>query len=162
MVNICSVIDVVLAQSDHINFIKEIADANTTHLGFVQRGKVEDSIKNKMLYVVMSGKKVSGFVMFRHRKIDNQTTLYSICVREELRGRGFGRALFEHLIKECHSLNRSFLQLKCPKDLLSNKFYEKMNCSLHGTEKGKKRSVNVWRYYFSQPQRNLFEKIEND
>lgn len=128
--------------------IKENADANRDYLGFVPRAKLTEAIQNQRVLVAADNNTLYGFIVFRHRKVDLQTTLSEICVSASERRKRIGQTLFMELIKECRELQRSFLQLKCPVDLPANTFYEEMGCQKHSMEKGKRRYLNVWRYYF--------------
>jgi len=133
-------------QADDVPAIKALADANRGELGFNPRKKFEEAVSQHRGFVAVDSAEVVGFVVFRHRKVDLQTTLSEICVREDLRHQHIGEALMSHLIKECTEMSREFIQLKCPVDLPANRFYQRLGFVLHMTESGKKRSLNVWRF----------------
>lgn len=124
--------------------IKKIADANKTALGFMPKSKIDEATQQKRILVLLAEEELIGFVIFRHRKTDNQTTLSDICVIEAHRGFDGGRLLIESLIKNCVELGRSFIRLKCPVNLPSNQFYEKVGFKYIGVEKGKHRPLNIW------------------
>lgn len=132
-------------QVDDVLAIKALADANRGELGFNPRKKFEEVASQQRSFVAISNGDVVGFVIFRHRKIDSQTTLSEICVRQDFRHQHIGEALVARLIKECTEMSRDFIQLKCPVDLPANRFYQRLGFALHMTELGKKRSLNVWR-----------------
>lgn len=137
---------------DHAEFsdltsIKRIADSNREALGFVPRPKVEEAIATNRVLVASDSdqRKVVAFVIYRHRKTDKQTTVYDICVEEEVRRQGIGSLLLKELYDECRNLGRDFIQLKCPLDLAANLFYKSVGFYRSRIEQGKRRSLNVWR-----------------
>lgn len=126
--------------------VKAIADANRDTLGFMPRSKIEEVAEQQRAYVAIIDGQVIGFVIFRHRQRDTQTTLSDICIARQWRNTGVGRHLIRCLVDSSRQLSRSFIQLKCPVDLPSNNFYLHIGFHLHNTEAGKKRNLNVWRY----------------
>lgn len=133
------------ANSYDISYIKQIADRNRDSLGFLLRPKIEEAIATGRIMIAFSEVEIFGFVIYRHRKIDLQTTLSDICVDQQWRNRGVGKAMIQALYAECSSLGRKFIQLKCPEDLSANSFYEKVGFSHTHTEPGRDRRLNVWR-----------------
>lgn len=133
-------------QANDVPAIKGLADANRRELGFNPRKKFEEAVSQQRGFVAVDSADVVGFVVFRHRKVDLQTTLSEICVREDLRHQHIGEALMAQLIQQCIEMSREFIQLKCPVDLSANRFYQRLGFVLHTTESGKKRSLNVWRF----------------
>ena len=139
---------------NHISEVKYLADTNRDSLGFNTRRKFEEVVEQSRGMVAIDNNDVIGFVIYRHRKIDNQTTLSEICVHQGHRGRRIGEQLLSALIHECETKSRVFIQLKCPIDLPANKFYKQSGFELFGTEQGKKRPLNVWRLFLPYPQRD--------
>lgn len=129
----------------HLDSAKKVADANRDALSFVTRGKFQEAIEQNRGFVAIENNEVIGFVLFRHRKRDKQTTLSDICVDERYRGQNIGRHLIHVLVEDCENKSREFIQLKCPVDLPANKFYSHVGFNLHDIEDGKKRKLNVWR-----------------
>jgi ribosomal protein S18 acetylase RimI-like enzyme len=134
-----------------IQAAKLLADANRDSLGFVTRQKFEEVVEQRRGFAALEDDRVIGFVLYRHRKLDHQTTLSEICVHKDYRGQQIGRRLVNALIQECMNKSRHFIQLKCPTDLLANEFYRQLGFELAMTEKGKKRSLNVWRFFLPEP-----------
>jgi ribosomal protein S18 acetylase RimI-like enzyme len=130
---------------NHINDMKLLADANRNSISFMTRKKFEEIVDQQRAFVSLFDDTVIGFVVFRHRKLDLQTTLSEICVQHKYRGQGIGTDLIQLLIRDCNQKKRDFIQLKCPIDLPANKFYEHLGFDLHMTEDGRKRKLNVWR-----------------
>jgi len=131
--------------SQHIDQAKRLADNNRDALGFVLRGSFVDAVQKGFAYVAVQGEHVLGFVLFHHRVRDTQTTLYDICVDEQHRGRGIGKALYDRVLQDCRINNREFLQLTCPAKLPSNAFYRNRGMTLHETKQGKTQMLNVYR-----------------
>jgi ribosomal protein S18 acetylase RimI-like enzyme len=125
--------------------IKKIADANRKELGFIMHVQIQEAIEQKRIFIEIIDQNILGFVIFRHRKRDLQTTLAEICVAKEYRGQGIGKRLINALSNECEEKSRSFIQLKCPVDLPSNNFYKNIGFTYISTEPGKTRKLNVWR-----------------
>jgi ribosomal protein S18 acetylase RimI-like enzyme len=129
----------------HILSAKILADANRDALGFIPRQKFEEAAEQQRGFVAIENDEVMGFVLYRHRKIDLQTTLSDICVRNGNRRLGIGRQLLEALIADSRTKSRQFIQLKCPVDLSANEFYRRMGFEVYAIEEGKKRKLNIWR-----------------
>lgn len=125
--------------------IKGIADKHRTELGFVMRPSLEKSIHDHEIVVATSENVVVGFVHYHHRR-DLQTTLYHLVVCSEYRFLGIGNNLVTKLTEEARALGKVYVLLKCPVTLASNAFYERIGFKLNGTELGKERELNVWRY----------------
>ena len=123
---------------------KHLADANRDALGFLPKKKLEEVAQQKRCFVAIDNGTLVGFVIFRHRKIDNQTTLSDICVDTGGRRSGVGSKLIQHLITDCEKRERDFILLKCPEDLDANHFYQRVGFALRNTEKGKSRKLNIW------------------
>lgn len=130
--------------------VKAIADANRDALGFLPKMKFQEAIEQERCFVAVEGADILGFVVFRHRKIDLQTTLSDICVDAEKRRQGVGRSLIEKLTYDCEDKDRAFIQLKCPQNLKANQFYQNMGFELATVEEGKSRKLNVWRMPISE------------
>lgn len=137
-------------QTIDVQSAKLLADASRDAIGFINRQKFEEAATQQRGFVALENGQVVGFVLYRHRKLDHQTTLSEICVKKDYRGQHIGERLVNALVQECIEKSRHFIQLKCPSDLPANKFYEQMGFELSTTEKGKKRSLNVWRFFLPQ------------
>ncbi|MBZ0098585.1 MAG: hypothetical protein K8F30_05850, partial [Taibaiella sp.] len=57
---------------------KLLADASRDAVGFVTRQKFEEAAKQQRGFVALENTRVVGFVLYRHRKLDQQTTLSEI------------------------------------------------------------------------------------
>ena len=132
-------------QINDVSEVKLLADASRFELGFNPQKKFEEVAFQKRAFVAIVNQKIIGFVIFRHRKRDLQTTLSEICVQQQFRGQHIGAELIAQLVRECRLKSREFIQLKCPVDLPANQFYRRFGFRLHSTELGKKRNLNVWR-----------------
>jgi ribosomal protein S18 acetylase RimI-like enzyme len=116
-----------------IDHIKTVAGQYKRELGFILRPALEEAVKRGELLYHESG----AFCHWRRRR-DGVSVIYEICVPDEARGQGIGRAMIEALQQP--------IRLKCPVDnALGNGFYERLGFKLVGVEPGKKRQLNVWR-----------------
>ncbi|MCK9345272.1 MAG: GNAT family N-acetyltransferase [Candidatus Pacebacteria bacterium] len=129
-------VNVRIAYPEDLPAIKKIADANKKEIGFIVRPIFEESIQNQELFVAckLNGE-IVGFVRWHHRR-DEWNTVYEICVRNDSRRDGIGKLLLAQIPKP--------IQLKCPVDNASNKFYEHIGFSLISKEQGRKRMLNLW------------------
>lgn len=134
---------------DHIDAIKALADANRNDLGFILRMQIQEAVEQNRTLVAIVDKQVVGFVIYRHRKNDLQTTLAEICVAKNYRGQGIGTGLMDALVSESTLKSRLFIQLKCPENLPANDFYSKYGFCLSSVEPGKSRRLNIWRFQVS-------------
>lgn len=130
--------------SNDITLCKRLADANREALGFVMRAKFEDAAKAGFLLVAETDQNIVGFVIYRHRQQDKQTTLYDLCVAESWRRRGIARSLLMTLKAEASQRQRTCIKLKCPVGLEANDFYERVGFAQIGIQTGKKRNLNIW------------------
>jgi len=134
------------AEGTDLEAIKQLADDNTTTLGFVLRPSLVTGIEMGWLIVSEdSHKEVVGFVHYRHRR-DSQTTLYEICVNQNHRRNGIGTALVLALTTESSAHGKTHVRLKAPVDIAANSFYRAVGFTLIGTELGRRRSLNIWNY----------------
>lgn len=127
-----------------VDAIKQIADANRHALGFLPRVKVLEAIDSNRVMALWTPEELAGFVIYRHRKTDRQTTLSDICVATKWRGLKGGKRLVDALYAECVNFERDFILLKCPEDLPANHFYESAGFRCIRTEVGRTRQLNVW------------------
>lgn len=97
-----------------IDSIKRIADKHTKEIGFVLKPALEKHCREGTLLVFETGGEISGFCNYHHRK-DGINVIYEICVSDNSRHQGIGKALIDKVPKP--------VQLKCPVDNESNKFY---------------------------------------
>ncbi len=150
MVNSTALYTIRKGQPDDLSAIKAIADANRSELSFLLRDKVKEALEDRRVFVAMTRTdEIIGFLIYRHRQIDAQTTLSDICVVQGWRRRGVGRSLIEALKLECIQLKRQFIQLKCPQKLPANLFYERFGFNRTRVEAGRVRKLNVWQLLIS-------------
>ncbi|GAB4548866.1 MAG: hypothetical protein OHK0023_12600 [Anaerolineae bacterium] len=126
--------------------LKVAADANRDSIGFIMSARLQEAIRARRIFVAVARDgRLIGFVIFRHRKADLQTTLSEICVNQEWRRQGVGCALLKQLYEVCQILNRSHILLRCPADSAANHFYKRLGFIQIGLESGKRRPIIVWR-----------------
>ena len=126
-----------LATEQDIDTISKIASKSSKEIGFVMKVAMKEAITKDSLIVVERNKQVIGFCKFNKRKKDGVTVIYEVCVLKEYRGMGYGKQMINYLDKP--------IELKCPVDNASNKFYQGIGCELVETVPGRKRALNVWR-----------------
>ncbi len=131
--------------------MKKLAAENSDALGFVLRSVLAKAIEENRLVVAEAGGCLIGFQEYYHRKRDGQTTLYHKCVATAFRRRGVGKALVDAVVAESRKAGRQFLLLKCPENLPSNEFHRSYGFRLSGTEQGRRRKLNIWRFCWNGP-----------
>lgn len=136
-------IEIRLAIPEDIVAVKNLADSHKHELGFLRRPALLKAIERHELLVAENGVGIVGFVEYRHRR-DQQTTLYNVVVHPEHRRHGTGKQLVTNLEQEARKLGKSWVLLKCPEDLESNTFYERIGYKKVDVEKGKTRQLNIW------------------
>jgi N-acetylglutamate synthase-like GNAT family acetyltransferase len=133
------------ARSADLDKIKSLCDSHRPELGFVMRPSLALAIDRREIFIACDNtQRLVGFVHFRHRR-DQQTTLYHIAVDPNYRLHGIGTRLIEGLEKSSLDAGKTFILLKCPVTLSSNKFYERVGFRLVETLVGKARPLNLWR-----------------
>lgn len=131
--------------------LKSVADANRDSIGFIMSARLLEAINARRIFVaVAEGRSVIGFVIFRHRKADLQTTLSEICVNAPWRRHGVGRTLINQLIMVCQMHERSCILLRCPAESEANHFYRQLGFIQVRIESGKHRPIIVWRLPIAQ------------
>jgi GNAT superfamily N-acetyltransferase len=79
-----------------------------------------------------------------HLRRDGQVTIYEIFVLPEMRRLGIGRSMLSRLFVD----GASSIFAKCPCDLDSNSWYERMGFVLEGHEVTRTgRELNLWRFH---------------
>lgn len=126
-----------------LDAIKRIADSRKNELGFVRRPSLAESIARGELLVAEEDGQVMGFVDF-HLRRDKQITLYHIATAVDRQRQGIGRGLLAALSAMGRDMDASRVMLKCPADLEANLFYSTLGFTLHETQNGRKRALNVW------------------
>ena len=122
---------------EDIEVISKIASKYSKEIGFVMKVVLEESCETRTLYTILYKNEIVGFCNFNIRNKDKVCVIYEICIDEKCRGLGLAKKTIELLPKP--------IQLKCPIDNKSNKFYEGIGFTKIDIEKGKKRPLNVWR-----------------
>lgn len=134
------------AKFDKVASAKAITNQYKQELGFVNSAALAESEAKGCLEVI----KDVGFAHYHHRR-DGQTTIYSLAVKKDRIGEGWGRLLFYRVLCSAIESGSTSVLAKCPDDLKSNGFYKAMGFQLESVEPGKKRSLNVWRYKIELP-----------
>jgi len=125
---------------EELDSVYKLFNKFSKEVGFVMRPAIIESARRRNLIVVKDGDKVIGSCKFNIRKRDKVGVIYEVVVDNEYRGKGIGL--------ECVNIVRGkclYLELKCPIDNESNKFYEKVGFKKVRVISGKKRKLNVWR-----------------
>lgn len=133
------------ATVEDLDTIRYIAGRNKNTIGFVRLVSLIEAINQGCLYVAedIEDQCVIGFANIWKRRRDDWLTLMEICVDQDYRRQGAGRALITKLRHD--NFDRP-LRLKCPVDNESNKFYKALGFHLARREAAvdKKRALNVW------------------
>lgn len=125
-----------LGKETDLKDIKRITGQLRNELGFVMNVALIDAIKHDELIVAESDGVVIGFVHY-HKRRDGWNTIHEIGVRKDFQSMGIGKELFEMVPKP--------RRLKTTKDnIKANDFYKMRGMDMIGTEKGRKRELNVW------------------
>lgn len=129
--------DIVLAQPDHLDLIKQIADRHREKLGFLNRAIVMDAIQKQEILV-----HPHGFLHFHHRR-DAVSVLYHLCVDTPYHRHGIGSQLLAAWEEQAVQAQIRKLRLKCPIYNYANGFYAKTFRRVQ-VEPGKRCSLVVW------------------
>lgn len=122
-----------LAKISDIDTIKQVAAKHTRELGFILRPALVEAVRREELLF----DDATGSFCHYHTRRDGVSVIYEICVPEQFRGGGIAREFLYMMPLP--------IQLKCPVDNESNKFYKHVGFNLVAVEDGKKRKLNVWR-----------------
>ena len=131
------------AKEEDLKRIKQIANQNREHIGFVMNVALRESIKNNSLFVYEKNNIVLGFVHFHKRK-DGWNTLHELVVDKQFQHQGIGQTLF--------NIVPTPIRLKTTLDNTNARnFYSKNGMGEVGVEQGKKRELVI---YEKQPELN--------
>jgi len=116
-----------------------VFQSHRDELGFVSTAQCRE----KDLYTVEEGGDVVGAAIANHCVRKPQTTLYDIAVLPAHRENGYGECLIAQIARNSP---HDKLIAKCPADLPSNGWYDATGWTHIGTEPGKNRELNIWKY----------------
>jgi GNAT superfamily N-acetyltransferase len=117
----------------------DVFQAHRDELGFVNRAQCREGD----LLTIRRGGDVAAALLGNHCVQKPQSTVYELAVRPAYRREGLATELVDRFAAESP---HDRLVAKCPTDLDANEFYRATGWQLTGTEDGKKRPLNVWRY----------------
>lgn len=135
------------AQMNDIEAVKKLANANRHALGFVRRASLRESCQRGWLLVAQAHGQVIGFCHFRHCKSALRTTIYELCVEQQWRGQGIGRALVEEVKRQLVEQGLLHLQLKAGANLPANAFYEHIGLQYIREIEGRQPSLKLWQWW---------------
>ena len=119
---------------------------NVKMVGFVTRGAVLKKMEQGELVVAKStdDDSIVGCICFHVRR-DRIAVIYEIAVLKYAAGSGVGSAMITWLSKAL-TKRAVAIKLKCTVDNVdANKFYQKIGFAYCGEERGRKRSLSIWR-----------------
>lgn len=91
----------------------------------------EQVAKGHQFYILLIDKVPSGFISYSLTEDDTPTCkLHKIYLLPELRGKGMGATLLQHVIKEAKNLKAAVLELNVNRHNPALKFYEKMGFNI--------------------------------
>lgn len=129
--------------SDFVEEVYPVFNEHTEELGFISKVQIEQAEERDQLYVRRNDDdEVVAAAIIRHCVNKPQTTLQDIATKEEARGMGLAKDIIEEAAEDS---THPYMYARCPVDLPSNNFYEKMGWELVETEEGKNRDLNLWR-----------------
>lgn len=135
------------ATEAEIESVKDLLDRHRYEFGFIPKAAISEAIEKGWLLIAKTHR-LAGFIRYRPRR-DKVTVIYEIVVDQTFRNLGVGRALIQQLVERSRELDQLEIRAKCPVDLAANQFYSALGFELVGTEKGKKRDLNVWKLKLS-------------
>jgi N-acetylglutamate synthase-like GNAT family acetyltransferase len=123
---------------DYLKQLIKLTSKLTVQIGYVPAIVLRESAKKNNLLLLLINKTVVGFCNYNVRNKDKIAVIYEIATHPAIRGKGGGKAMINEILKD-----NKIIELKCPIDNKSNKFYAKIGVKL-GVEEGKKRPLNLW------------------
>lgn len=115
-----------LASESDIPEVKKIADANKRYLGFTKRVILGVSILKTELHVAVLEKHIVGFIRW-HKRRDDWTTVYELCVGEACRKQGVGKKLMD-------VIGNGPAKLKCHSNNPAIQFYKRLGFKIVSSE----------------------------
>lgn len=123
----------------YIKQLRKILSKAGDVIGFVPVAVLRESAKKKTLLLLEKNDNIVGFCNFTIRKRDNVGVIYEIFILPFLRKKGYGLQIIKKILEKCDEI-----QLKCPINLISNNFYNKIGKKID-VQKGKKIDLNIYR-----------------
>ena len=156
-------INIKITQCDLVDlpFIDSLQKSYKNELGFIPfDGLKRDIRQRRILKVCINGNPV-GYIYFSSNR-NPSMTCHQICVKQESRGLGIGKALLTAMEEYANQGKVTSITAKCAYDLDSNKFWQKMGYTCVNIKKGgksKNRKINIWK---KQIQKEFWEKFYDE
>ena len=99
--------------SPHLLSVKKLWRENSDTLGFFPEGAFDEHAERSQILVILDEDVFSGYLLYRVTR-RCKATIAHLCVSTECQGRGFAKALVQHLVKITSHLNG--IDLKCRRD----------------------------------------------
>lgn len=125
-------------REEDISIISKLNREFIYEIGYIPIPSLRERILQKESIVLVRDENIIGFANFHLRK-DGIITIYEIAIKKEYQSRGNGKKLIEYILNNIGP----YIQLKCPVDNSSNKFYNKIGKFIC-CEEGKKRRLNKY------------------
>lgn len=123
---------------DFLNQLIKLTSKLSKQIGYVPAIVFREAAKKNNLILLVSNNTVVGFCNYNVRKRDKVAVIYEIGTHPAVRGQGGGKLMIKEVLKD-----NEIIQLKCPIDNESNKFYDKIGVKT-GVDDRKKRHLNLW------------------
>ena len=116
-------LDIVYANESDFDYVYKLSSKNSKLLGFVHPMEIRDAISKQKIIISKLDGEVCGFCIFNPlKKNPSMLTVQIICVDDNFRGNGIGKAIIEFLKKTY----RRNIKATCVKDTTSELFWQKV------------------------------------
>ncbi len=148
-------ITVIDEKSPHLERVIELAQANTSTLGFLPRGAFFGHAARKQILVALdeSGNFL-GYLLYGTNQRETLAYITHLCVEQSQRGKGISKALFNELKKATEYAFRG-VRVRCRRDYEVNALWPKLGFYVVGERPGRSKdgttTLTVWWFDYEHP-----------
>lgn len=141
-------------ESPYLEDVIQLADANTSTLGFLPREAFLNHATNKRIFVALDDdESFLGYLLYGTNQRSLLAYITHLCIRQSHQGQGIAKALFNAL-KEATRHQFRGVRVRCRRDYQANTFWPKLGFYVLGDMPGRSKhqtTLTVWWFDYGYP-----------
>lgn len=141
-------------ESSYLEDVIQLADANTSTLGFLPRKAFLNHAANKRIFVALDDdENVVGYLLYGTNQRALLAYITHLCVRQSQQRQGVARALFNEL-KEATEHQFRGIRVRCRRDYQVNALWPELGFNVLGEMPGRSKhgtTLTVWWFDYGHP-----------